>query len=77
MHVVEFDGCYWHACEVCVAGQQHYRLRGGLGCLPRETRKWYVISITKFWTKEDISFTACKNVNGTISDNNVAQLTNL
>ena len=21
-HVVEFDGCYWHACEVCGAGRE-------------------------------------------------------
>ena len=27
-HVVEFDGCYWHACEVCGAGQQKYGRRG-------------------------------------------------
>ena len=27
-HVVEFDGCYWHACEVCGAGQQMYGRRG-------------------------------------------------
>ena len=26
-HVVEFDGCYWHACEVCGAGQQSYGAR--------------------------------------------------
>ena len=23
-HVVEFDGCYWHACEVCGAGREYY-----------------------------------------------------
>ena len=23
-HVVEFDGCYWHTCEACGAGQQFY-----------------------------------------------------
>ena len=28
-HVVEFDGCYWHACEVCGAGLQNYGKRGG------------------------------------------------
>ena len=35
-HVVEFDGCYWHACEVCGAGKDHYGRRGGRGFLPRE-----------------------------------------
>ena len=37
-HVVEFDGCYWHACEVCGAGQQSYgRTKGSSRlCLTRE-----------------------------------------
>ena len=26
-HIVEFDGCYWHACEICGAGQQHYGIK--------------------------------------------------
>ena len=34
-HVVEFDGCHWHACEVCGAGQQNYGKRGG-GSITRE-----------------------------------------
>ena len=34
-HVVEFDGCYWHACEVYGAGLQNYGKRGG-GSIPRE-----------------------------------------
>ena len=36
-HVVEFDGCYWHACEVCGAGQQSYgRRKNGRMFLTRE-----------------------------------------
>ena len=41
-HVVEFDGCYWHACEVCGAGPKDgkYGLRSGShGLLSREKQQ--------------------------------------
>ena len=41
-HIVEFDGCYWHACEVCGAGPKDgkYGLRSGSrGSLPREKKQ--------------------------------------
>ena len=41
-HIVEFDGCYWHACEVCSAGPKDgkYGLRSGSrGSLPREKKQ--------------------------------------
>ena len=28
-HVVEINGCHWHACEVCGEGRQHYGRHGG------------------------------------------------
>ena len=39
-HVVEFDGCYWHACSVCGAGPKngHYGRRGG-GFITREKKQ--------------------------------------
>ena len=38
-HVVEFDGCYWHACEVCGAGREHYGLRGGRCFVSRDKKQ--------------------------------------
>ena len=41
IHMVEFDGSYWHAYEVCGAGRQQYGRRGGKGIMHEKHQMVY------------------------------------